>query len=1180
MKEDESVKQYADRIVALINQIKILGEQDYTNNRILDKILNTLPEKYEAKISALEVQQDVTQLSLQELINSLYSLEQRRATRQQAATEGEFSTKGKEKVQTRGNKKGGWKKKNNKEATTSNNDGEKKKTGLYLDEEQLFVAQCSAVISKSNKKWLIDSGATNHMVHDKKLFSYLDETYTSKVKIGDGKYLDVKGKGNVQVCTPSGTKIILDVVYVPLINQNLVSVSQLVDDDYAIVFKGRTCTIYEPAGNKLISVGMKHRCFSLAWNDPSAYTSSVDDLNLWHQRLGHVNNQSLSNLQKNELVVNLPKFDVDEFICEACRLGKLCRAPFPAKSAWRASMKLQLVHTDICGPVRTSSLNGRYFILFIDDFNRFEEFLAEAGIVHQLTVTFSPQQNAVSERKNRTAMDMARCLLFEKKLPKKFWAEAVNTAVYLLNRLPTKALKNLTPYEGWSGAKPSVTHLKVFGCVCYTWIPNVKRGKLDEKAQIGVFVGYSIEVKGYRIYNPTTNKVYLSRDVKFDENAVLSRMKINGSFLRGTKSLEDVYKRCNIVVLEPSSFEEAMKLPGWMDVMKEELTMIEKNKTWQLVNNLENKKPIGVKWVYKTKLNSDGSINKLKTTLVVKGYAQHFAVDFNETFAPVARLDTIRLLLALAAQNKWKVYQLDVKSAFLNGFLQEEIYVEQPDDFKVKGNEYKVYLLKKALYGLKQAPRAWYDRINAHLLQCGFQRSPSEPTLYIRSVEADLLIVSLYVDDLLVLGSNQDMHGIFIGQQKYTKEILKKFKMDNCKAVGTPLSQGEKLQKEDGSNKVDETLYRSLVGCLLYLTDTRLDILYAVSLMSKFMHSPSELHFRAAKRVLSVFCWCSKKQNTVAQSTTEAEYVAVTVTVNQAIWLKKLLIDLKNAPGGAIKIMVDNQSAIAIAKNLVSHGKTKHFMIKFHFVREMQQAGEVSLNYCTSEEQLADFLTKALPRNREWKSDDLENLFSDEDCFYIRCLPLPIRPTQDGLIWNEDHLIRFTVAKAVAANSTGHLMSSVPIARWSPPAVGSWKINTDAAFDKDLGVAGLGAVLRDFEGRVLCSIIKKMHFIQDPLFAVLYAIQLGLQLARSEGFLTCVIESDCLLAITAINTDSSRFWEGDCLVSSIRDLAREFSLVLFHHIKREVNCCAHAVAKFAMQSSATYVRYGALPSML
>jgi len=274
----------------------------------------------------------------------------------------------------------------------------------------------------------------------------------------------------------------------------------------------------------------------------------------------------------------------------------------------------------------------------------------------------------------------------------------------------------------------------------------VKRDKLDKKAEPGIFVGYNSLSKAYRIYQPQNDKIIVSRDVKFVENDTWSwqddeKQKNRESLdedvddvpVRGTRALSDIYQRCSIAILEPGGFMEAAKDEKWRYAMQEELKMIEKNNTWELVDRPSHKKAIGVKWVFRTKLNPDGSINKYKARLVAKGYAQMFGVDFSKTFAPVARLDTIRMLLALAAQLGWKIHQLDVKSAFLNGYLEEEIFDEQPEGFSIKGKEDKVYLIKKALYGLKQAPRAWYSRIDAHLLSLGFTKILNESTLYIRN---------------------------------------------------------------------------------------------------------------------------------------------------------------------------------------------------------------------------------------------------------------------------------------------------------------------------------------------------------------------------------------------------------------------------------------------------------------
>jgi hypothetical protein len=579
----------------------------------------------------------------------------------------------------------------------------------------------------------------------------------------------------------------------------------------------------------------------------------------------------------------------------------------------------------------------------------------------------------------------------------------------------------------------------------------------------GIFVGYSTISKAYKVYLPQTQKITITRDVQFHEDdkwnwdetqeitvlddqiiTPLQNESIDESPVRGTRSLEEIYQRSNVAVCEPENYEDAQMNPAWQEAMKEEIHMIEKNHTWELVDRPADKNIIGVKWIFRTKLNADSSINKFKARLVVKGYAQVYGVDYSDTFAPVARMDTIRLLLAVAAHKNWKVFQMDVKSAFLNGDLQEEIYVEQPAGFVVQGEEDKVYMLKKALYGLKQAPRAWYGRIDDYLTGFGFQKSLSESTLYVKKIDDDVLIVSLYVDDLLVTGSNlqqierfkQDMMQafemsdlglmsfflgmeikqsrgvIFIGQEKYAKEILKKFQMENCKPTATPMNQKDKFSKEDGTARVNEEKYRSLIGCLLYLTATRPDILYATNLLSRFMHCPSELHMRAAKRILryikgtcsfgvkfmqcktlklhgfsdsdwggfiddmkstsgfcfnlgsTIFSWSSKKQSIVAQSTAEAEFIAATAAVNQALWLQKLLRDLHMEEEEATEISVDNQAAIAISNNPVFHGKTKHFNIKLYFIREVQKNGDVKLLYCRTEDQMADLFTKALPANR------------------------------------------------------------------------------------------------------------------------------------------------------------------------------------------------------------------------
>ncbi|XP_047270283.1 uncharacterized protein LOC124899439 [Capsicum annuum] len=298
-----------------------------------------------------------------------------------------------------------------------------------------------------------------------------------------------------------------------------------------------------------------------------------------------------------------------------------------------------------------------------------------------------------------------------------------------------------------------------------------------------------------------------------------------------------------------------------------------------------------------------------------------------------------------------------------SGKIVEEIYVEQPERFSVPRHEDMVYLLNKALYGLKKAPRSWYSRMDNHLLDLGFEKSLSESTLYVKKVGSNIIIISPYVDDLLMTENNitlieefkeemmrffemtdlgemtyflgmeikQTQNKVFICQKKYMKEILKRFRMEECKSVNTLMNKKEKLKKDDGAKLVDEGAYRSLIGCLMYFTTTRPDILFP---------------------------------EIVAQSTAEAKFIAAAATVNQAIWLRKILIDLQLEQEESTVIFVDNQASIAISKDPMFHGRTKHFNIKFYFLREVQKNGELVLLYCKLDNQVGDIFTKSFHVSR------------------------------------------------------------------------------------------------------------------------------------------------------------------------------------------------------------------------
>uniref|UniRef100_A0A5B7BAZ6 Putative polyprotein n=1 Tax=Davidia involucrata TaxID=16924 RepID=A0A5B7BAZ6_DAVIN len=412
------------------------------------------------------------------------------------------------------------------------------------------------------------------------------------------------------------------------------------------------------------------------------------------------------------MVIGLPNIEKEEKIYEGCIYGKMHRLPFP-KTAWRANMPLELVHADICGPTRTPTFqNKKYFLLFVDDFSRMMwvyfleqkseafstflqfkqsaerqsghplktlridrggEFLSEEfknycknkGIKRQLTVRYTPQQNGMAERKNHTIIEMARSMLKAKGLPNNFWVEAVNTVVYILNRSPTKVVPNRTPYEAWNGRKPDVNFFRVFGSIAYSLIPSQHREKFDEKREKYIFIGYSDESKAYRLFDPKTKQLVISRDVHFNEMKawewenknsheaksfeVNERRNDKSSSLvspptnadqnftgnnsdsesepesppRRVCSLEEIYDSCNLAFFscEPLTFQEAEKNEVWQKAMDEEMTTIVKNYTWELVDCPKQKDVVGLKWIYKTKFKEDGSIQKHKARLVAKGYS-------------------------------------------------------------------------------------------------------------------------------------------------------------------------------------------------------------------------------------------------------------------------------------------------------------------------------------------------------------------------------------------------------------------------------------------------------------------------------------------------------------------------------------------------------------------------------
>ncbi|CAM8925746.1 unnamed protein product [Rhodiola kirilowii] len=743
--------------------------------------------------------------------------------------------------------------------------------------------------------------------------------------------------------------------------------------------------------------------------DPEEYlclSSRADESEMWHRRLGHVNFRLLKRLHNQNLVIGLPKIsEVSDQVCSACTQGKQSRGSFHSKNAVSTARAFDLVHMDLCGPMRVQSRQGnRYVYVLVDDFSRytwvifirskdevldcfktwvklaerkfslkvksirsdhgtkfengmFTAFCTDQGIDHNFSAPRTPQQNGVVERKNRTLEDMTRTMLIESRLARSFWAEAMNAACYVLNRCYLRPILDKTPYELLKVRKPNISHLRVFGSKCYVHNNGKNQlGKFDPRSDEGIFVGYALHSKAYKVFNKRTKLFEESVHVIFDEESMgndsghvpdihvaedddgfelirprdvavidvpqnhktpeqdngqvpeagevlgepeeiqetqeVTELRRSTRVRQPSSALRDyvcyaavqgeTVMNAFVYLIEPKTVEEALKDPDWIQAMQDELHQFERNKGWRLVPRPENRKVIGTRWILRNKRNSEGEIVRNKARLVVKGYSQQEGIDYEETFAPVARLEAIRLLIAYSVQFGIKLHQMDVKTAFLNGFLKEEIFVEQTPGFEVPEHPDHVYVLDKALYGLKQAPRAWYERLSEYLLAHGYERGKVDKTLFLLRTDKHLLIVQVYVDDI-IFGSTSDElvksftklkesefemsmvgeltfflgiqvrqleNGTEISQQKYLGEVVKKYGFGGSKHVNTPSSPNESLTKDDGSPKTDATKYHGMIGSLLYLTASRPDIMFSVCQCARFQAEPRESHVKAVKRIL------------------------------------------------------------------------------------------------------------------------------------------------------------------------------------------------------------------------------------------------------------------------------------------------------------------------------------------
>lgn len=865
----------------------------------------------------------------------------------------------------------------------------------------------SALTAQNNatrmNDWYVDSGASSHMTPYAQLLANVRPTHVNEILSANSAKLNVRGAGNTVLKLCDNEIPVKNVLHVPELSANLLSVFHIANKGNSVTFDKNGCTIRNAENEVVAECKPENGVYKFqATQGMCMLARNKEKAMTWHRRLGHINYQRLRQM-RDEAVDGIEFADEDAEIrkCEVCARGKQCRLPFKQSKSQSTNI-LDLIHSDIAGPMENSSIGGaRYLLTFVDDFskktfvyflkaksdvlstfrnfksyienqtekkikvfrtdngteycsNDFDNFCRKNGIQHQLTNVYTPQQNGVAERMNRSLVEKAKCLLFDANLPKKFWAEAIGMATYIINR-SIAASHGKIPEEMFYGKRIDLSDLKIFGSDVMVLVPKQRRRKWDKNSEKMTFVGIDENTKGYRCIDRSTYKLTISRDVIFHENIPEKAMAItdegisdsvrdsdeenddqstldtespgkepdeaeedNTSFESTNETTDDQnttdsnyepdetlgtvpaqrmqtrsqtgstihpFQLTNFAFfIDPNTVTEAMNGPNaedWKTAMNNEMRSHDENKTWTIVDLPDGRKPIKGKWVFKAKTDENGNVTRYKARLVAKGCSQKYGIDYGETFAPVIRYTSIRFLIALAAKNHLKIHQMDAITAFLQGDLDETIYMEQPELYS-DGTK-RVCKLNRAIYGLKQAGRQWNIKLDAALRKFGLVKSKLDPCLYYSGNLNHL--VAIYVDDFLIFYKSdkqldklkrflcetfkmkdigpakhcigvriqQEIDTIRLDQTNYIREILERFGMGECKPVGTPSDTNQKLSTQmvnDENSIVGQVPYQEAVGCLLYLAGaTRPDIAFAVNDVSRFNANHSEQHWSAVKRI-------------------------------------------------------------------------------------------------------------------------------------------------------------------------------------------------------------------------------------------------------------------------------------------------------------------------------------------
>ncbi|GJZ37346.1 retrovirus-related pol polyprotein from transposon TNT 1-94 [Tanacetum coccineum] len=729
---------------------------------------------------------------------------------------------------------------------------------------------------------------------------------------------------------------------------NIIGKGQICDNKCRVTFSEHDSEITKDG--KVIGRGIRKKGLYVMklGNKPKdkIYLATIDENStLWHRRLGHANMCLIQSLASKELVRNLPKLKNPPY-------GSLL-------SIRRTELRRKPLHLTMTTLVSIRTDHGRDF----DNEVQFGEFCNAYGITHNFSAPPTPQSNGVIERKNRTLQEMSRTMLNEQSLPQKFWCNAVDTSTYILNRIIIRVILGKTPYE--------------------------------------LLRGYSQNSKAYIILNKQTRKIEELLNVTFDETPPPSK----------TSPLvdDDLDEEEAIRATEKKNLENVVK-DETLEIDK--IVNIKESRNHPLENGIGNLNQRTLrsqaqnqrtKWVFRNKLDENGVVSRNKARLVAQGYNQQEGIDYDETYASVARLESIRILLAYACALDFKLFQMDVKSAFLNGFINEEI-----KSFLIK-HEFKIGMVDNTLFTKKKGSNL--ISVQIYVDDIIFGSTCQDMCDEFAKIMHDEFKMSMMgeLNFFLGLQKKQMEDGIFFNQSKYIKEMLKKFSLEDSKPMKTPMSSNTKLTKDEECESVDSTKYRGMIGSLLYPTASMLDIMFSVCPCAHFQEDPKTSHLEAVKRIFryikgtthlglwypkgtsieivvyadsdhagdymdrkitSGICtfvgccltsWFSKKQTALAISTTEAEYVNAEKACQQALWMKQALIDY-DVRLDDVPIMCDNKGAIDLSKNPVQHSRTKRIEISLCFLYDNVQKGHISIKKVSFVDNIADILTKPLKR--------------------------------------------------------------------------------------------------------------------------------------------------------------------------------------------------------------------------